>query len=306
MLWNKAFQCNIPHIDAQHKALFEHIEQLGNMHGDISRIPKTIEFLELYTAEHFNDEESLHAQTRYPRALEHQRAHRTFINQIKKLRADYESSGHNLATLMDMNRALVKWLTEHILQMDRQFVEFFRPLPEEVKGAVTFPYRPWIPDAAQGKGQATGMGTKVVGGTTRMIGGSWTDSMLCGIPAIDDQHKELFRQIDILRNRGNKDRVPAVLRFLTDYVVKHFNDEEGLHLRSRYPAATGHRKLHTDFVDTFLELKKKYDNSGGDFAIVMELNKVIYDWLKAHVLKVDKEFAKYYHELQENAQQENS
>jgi hemerythrin len=124
--------------------------------------------------------------------------------------------------------------------------------------------------------------------------------MLCGIPAIDDQHKELFRQIDALRDRGNKDRIPAVLRFLADYVVKHFNDEESIHLKSRYPHASGHRKLHVAFVDRFMELKAKYEKSGGDFSTVMEINKVVYDWLKEHVLKVDKEFAKYYLNLPEN------
>jgi hemerythrin len=253
-----------------------------------------MEFLETYTTEHFSDEESLHSQTRFPRALEHQRQHKSFINQIKKLRSDYDASGHNLSTLMDMNHALVRWLSEHILQMDKRFSEFYNELPEDVRTSLRFPTRPWI---AEPDGEGGVPGTRRV--TTRVIGGSWTDSMLCGIPAIDDQHKELFRQIDLLRDRGSKDRVPAVLRFLADYVVKHFNDEEGIHLRSKYPAATAHRKLHTDFVDTFVALKKKYENSGGEFAAVMEINKVVYDWLKEHVLKVDKVFAKYYLELQE-------
>ena len=125
MLWNDAFRCDIPHIDAQHKGLFDHIDLLGTMHGDLSRIPATVEFLEQYTAEHFADEESLHQQTRYPRALEHRRQHQSFLEHIKKLRADYEASGHSLAALMEMNRVLVAWLKEHILQSDKQFVTFF-------------------------------------------------------------------------------------------------------------------------------------------------------------------------------------
>ena len=125
--------------------------------------------------------------------------------------------------------------------------------------------------------------------------------MLCGIPAIDAQHKELFRQLDILRDKGNKDRVPGVLRFLADYVVRHFNDEEMLHLKSRYPQAADHRKIHEEFVKTFWELKGKYDKSAGEFTAVMEINKVVYDWLKSHVLKTDMAFAKYYLELPGNS-----
>lgn len=291
MLWNKTFECHIPHIDAQHKALFEHIERLGNMHGDVSRIPVTMEFLETYTTEHFSDEESLHEQTRFPRALEHRRQHKDFVEHIRKLRKDYEASGHNLATLMDMNRALVDWLSNHILKSDKLFADFYAKLPEDARAALRLPFRPWTAAEPAAGGRAAGS----------MVASSWMDSMLCGIPAIDDQHKELFRQVDILRDRRNEDRVPAVLRFLADYVVKHFNDEESLHLKSRYPAATAHRKLHTDFVDTFVALKAKYEKSPGGFAAVMEINKVVYDWLKEHVLKVDKEFAKYYLALQEKA-----
>ena len=133
MLWNDQFQCRIPHIDAQHMALFEHIEKLGTMHGDVSRIPKTLEFLESYTAEHFADEESLHGQLRYPQALEHQRQHHAFVAQIRKLRKDYDASGHNLATLMDVNHAVVEWLKKHILHSDKQFAEFFHSKPEEAR-----------------------------------------------------------------------------------------------------------------------------------------------------------------------------
>lgn len=309
MLWNQLFQCDIPHIDAQHKALFEHIDRLGTMHGDISRIPETLDFLEKYVAEHFDDEESLHQQTRYPRALEHRRMHQRFAEHLKKMRRDYNASGHTLSSLMEMNHAIVEWLKTHILHVDKTFVTFYHALPDAVKDAVRLPRRPWIPESSQSfYEKVTGIkvrdtSVKREGAATSVLGSSWTDAMLCGIPAIDEQHKELFRQIDILRDRGNKDRIPSVLRFLADYVIKHFNDEESLHLRSRYPKASGHRRLHENFVKTFTEMKAKFDSSAGDFAVLMELNNVVFDWLRGHVMKVDTDFAKYYLALPENAEQ---
>lgn len=307
MLWNNVFMSKIPHIDAQHKALFEHIERLGNMHGDLSRIPETLEFLTTYTTEHFADEQSLHTQTRYPRALEHQRQHEGFVAHIGKMKKDYEASGHNLKNLMEMNRAIVDWLKEHVLHADKDFAAFYHALPGEKKRGLRLPHRPWIPESSQSFYQeVTGIRTKGAGvvapgtrispggSTTRVVSSSWTDAMLCGIPAIDEQHQELFRQIDILRDRGNKDRIPAVLRFLADYVVKHFNDEESLHRKSRYPETMAHRKLHEDFVKTFYELKTKFDSSDGDFQAIMEVNKVVFDWLREHVMKTDMKFAKYY------------
>ncbi|MCC8165343.1 MAG: hemerythrin family protein [Planctomycetes bacterium] len=315
MLWQSTFQCNIPHIDAQHMALFDYIEKLGNKHGDISRIPETVDFLETYVREHFADEESLHQQSRYPRALEHQRQHAAFINVVAKVKKEYLASGHNLSTLMEMNHAMVAWLSQHILNADKAYAIFFHELPSTKKRALRLPHRPWIPESSQSfYEKVTGIRQKTDtsimtegklrsgGQTTRVFGASWTDAMLCGIPAIDEQHKELFRQLDILRDGNNRDRIPNVLRFLADYVVKHFNDEESLHLRSRYPRAAEHRKLHEEFVKTFLSLKEKYDKSGGDFATVMELNKVVFDWLKTHVMKVDMQFANYYLDLnKENA-----
>lgn len=300
MLWNNIFMCKIPHIDAQHKALFGHVEKLGAMHGDLSRIPETLDFLATYTDEHFSDEESLHHQLRYPRALEHQRQHQGFVQRLAQLRKEYEASGHNLTNLMTMNKEIVAWLKEHVLHSDKEFSVFYHALPGERKRALRLPSRPWIPESSQGFYQeVTGIRakpTEVLGPPqgTRRISGSWSDTMLCGIPSVDEQHKELFRQVDILRDRGNKDRIPAVLRFLADYVVKHFNDEEALHRKSRYPKTTEHRKLHEDFVKTFYELKTKFDKSDHGFNDVMEINKVVFDWLKEHVMKVDKEFAKHY------------
>lgn len=202
---------------------------------------------------------------------------------------------------MGMNRAVVAWLREHILHSDKQYATFFHALPEEKQRSLRLPQRPWIPESSQSFYQeATGIHYKdmpkgVRSNTSmRFIGSSWTNNMLCGIPLIDEQHKELFSQIDILRDKGHKDRIPSVLRFLADYVVKHFNDEESFHLRSHYPNAAEHRKIHEAFVKTFLELKARFDDSGGDLSTILELNKVVYGWLKEHVMKVDMEFAEYY------------
>ena len=300
MLWSNLFQCGIPHIDAQHRALFEHVERLGSMHGDVSRIPETVDFLETYTDQHFTDEESLHQQTRYPRALEHRRMHQGFIQSLRKLKTDYLASGHNLSILMEMNHAIIAWLKEHILDADKAFAAFYHTLPEEKKRGLRLPHRPWIPESSQMSHAATtdvrpeGPAGTDAEAAARRFGGSWSDALLCGIPAIDEQHKELFRQLDILRDRGNRERVPGILRFLADYVVKHFKDEESLHIKSAYPGALEHRKLHEGFARIFMELKAKHDASADAPAVVMEINRVVYDWLKEHVMRNDKLFAKYY------------
>jgi hemerythrin-like metal-binding protein len=66
----------------------------------------------------------------------------------------------------------------------------------------------------------------------------WNKSLETGIAKIDNQHKELFRQIDILMDVKNTDRIKETLNFLSDYIVMHFKDEEKLQADSKYPKRT--------------------------------------------------------------------
>ena len=111
---------------------------------------------------------------------------------------------------------------------------------------------------------------------------------------IDDQHKELFRQVGILLDNANADRVPQTLEFLSKYVEKHFNDEQQLHLKAQYPKMESHKKMHTDFVTAFKKMKQDYDTEGTKLPVLLKINKTVVDWLKSHIMVHDKEFAKYY------------
>jgi hemerythrin-like metal-binding protein len=122
----------------------------------------------------------------------------------------------------------------------------------------------------------------------------WDKSLEIGISALDEQHKELFRQIDILSDSSNKDRVPQTLKFLGEYVKKHFSDEQLWHSKSKYPKAEAHKKMHADFVAVFDKMKGEYDADSGNLAILHKINKAVFDWLKSHILVHDKEFATYY------------
>jgi hemerythrin len=125
----------------------------------------------------------------------------------------------------------------------------------------------------------------------------WNSTLEVGVPAIDEQHKELFRRVDILLDVGNTDRVPETLKFLGAYVVKHFRDEEGLHAKAKYPKAEMHKKMHVKFVSEFKDLKQQYDAVGEKLTVLMNINRVVVDWLKGHIMVHDKEFANYYKSL---------
>lgn len=122
----------------------------------------------------------------------------------------------------------------------------------------------------------------------------WNATYETGVPAIDEQHKELFRQVDILLDSGKADRVQSTLNFLGDYVVKHFATEEGLQAKSRYPKMAEHKKAHADFIATYKSLRQEYESSGQNAIILMKISKTALAWLKEHIRALDKEFAAYY------------
>jgi hemerythrin len=126
----------------------------------------------------------------------------------------------------------------------------------------------------------------------------WNKNLETGIPAIDEQHKEIFRQADILFDRNNANRVTHTFSFLEDYVVKHFRDEQALHLKVRYPKLEQHKKMHAGFMTALEKMKEEYENSGGNLKILLKINKTFVDWLTSHIMVHDKEFTAYY-----NAQQ---
>jgi len=126
----------------------------------------------------------------------------------------------------------------------------------------------------------------------------WTDQLETGIPKIDEQHKELFRQTEILLDRSKVGRIKETVQFLGDYVLRHFIDEQGLQAAVKYPKAEAHKKFHTAFADKISELKKRIEESSDDikFELATEINRTVIRWLKDHIMVHDKEFAVFYRE----------
>ena len=128
----------------------------------------------------------------------------------------------------------------------------------------------------------------------------WDPSLECGVELIDNEHKELVRLVGDLiqaaKNRKAVESAKGALDFLGKYVTTHFEHEESFMKQCAYPEMAEHKRLHADFVKTFLDLKKRYDESGGNLAIALEINSVASNWLINHIKAVDKKFLQYYKE----------
>lgn len=54
----------------------------------------------------------------------------------------------------------------------------------------------------------------------------------------------------------------STARFLTDYVGKHFGDEEQLQMRSKYPDYPAHKQFHDGYKRTIAQAAQELANEG--------------------------------------------
>jgi hemerythrin len=120
----------------------------------------------------------------------------------------------------------------------------------------------------------------------------WTSDLATSVDEIDSQHRELFQRINGLLDACNQGRgkieVQKVITFLEDYVISHFAEEEKYMEEYSYPDAGLHRAQHKEFMESFSNLKRQFETDGPGVHIVISTNQIVVDWLRTHILKLDK------------------
>ena len=127
MPWTPDLSVGVEQIDNQHKMWFEKAEKLfqsGKEHRTKEYLGELLGFLDDYTKQHFSDEERYMLSIQYPELEVQKKAHALFIEQLAKLRSDYETSGGNILVILNANQMVVEWLTKHISNMDKKIGQF--------------------------------------------------------------------------------------------------------------------------------------------------------------------------------------
>ncbi|MBL8097446.1 MAG: hemerythrin family protein [Anaerolineales bacterium] len=119
----------------------------------------------------------------------------------------------------------------------------------------------------------------------------WNESFSTGVAEIDDQHKELVRQLNALyaamaAGQG-KDEIGKILGFLGKYAVMHFGKEESCMEQHRCPAAAANKQAHADFIELFGSMQKRFEKEGPTSTLAVELQQKTSNWLVNHILRVD-------------------
>lgn len=121
----------------------------------------------------------------------------------------------------------------------------------------------------------------------------WSNGLNTGNDLIDDDHRKLVGMINALydamsEGRGS-DVMGRVLDNLITYTKVHFHREEAEMLRRNYPKYPEHKREHDKFIADINRLKTEFDN--GVTINSTHVGKMLSDWLRNHIVKVDMQLA---------------
>jgi hemerythrin len=126
---------------------------------------------------------------------------------------------------------------------------------------------------------------------------AWTENLATGVATIDDQHKEIFKIVNELLDACSKGKgrgeVGKVIKFLDDYVIKHFEIEESYMDKHAYPDYSKHKSQHMQFKKNLTDLKDEIQSKGIGVDILIETNHLVVDWLVNHISKVDRQLGAF-------------
>ncbi|HEY1730245.1 MAG TPA: bacteriohemerythrin [Terriglobales bacterium] len=124
---------------------------------------------------------------------------------------------------------------------------------------------------------------------------NWDSTYSVKIKRFDEDHQELFRIINSLYDgmmaRRGQEVLQNVLHELLLYTEKHFTGEEAIMRNAGYPQLQGQIEQHRRFTDKVKELSVKY--KAGTIGITVEMLDFLSDWLKRHILGMDKQNSEF-------------
>ena len=121
----------------------------------------------------------------------------------------------------------------------------------------------------------------------------WSAKLECGHPIIDEQHQRLFeigsRLIRAVHRGLPRAQVQAQLEGLIDHIRTHFETEEAVLARTRFPLTEEHRGHHHWLLTTAESLSERYRN--GETLVGEMVAFITDDVITEHILREDLKFA---------------
>ena len=89
-----------------------------------------------------------------------------------------------------------------------------------------------------------------------------------------------------------RDQIQQTVTFLSNYVVKHFQDEERLQAQSNYPNYSAHKQFHDGYRRQLAQVSQELLQEGPTVKALGDLNRVV-AVLISHIRTEDKRLARH-------------
>ena len=128
LVWRSVYESGNPVIDAQHRELFNDVNQLlGSMlgEGQIDNVAALVRVFISDVTQHFEDEEAIIKAAGFPGAESHAQLHRTLVDKAHRLADHFARGTLSLGELFEyLAHDLV---ARHMLIVDRNFFPYLQP-----------------------------------------------------------------------------------------------------------------------------------------------------------------------------------
>ena len=134
----------------------------------------------------------------------------------------------------------------------------------------------------------------------------WSSQLSMDVPLIDDQHKQLIAIANTLIKAVSRDLdarvINNVVRRLREYTVFHFNSEEELMEKARFPKRGEHANEHRRLKEQVKQYQRTiYYKENLNPESVINFLKL---WLIKHILESDQQLADFIHEQKKKEEAE--
>lgn len=123
-----------------------------------------------------------------------------------------------------------------------------------------------------------------------------TKDLETGNATIDKEHRELLQAVNKLMEACSMGKgrtaIEPTLKFLLDYVGKHFGHEETLQMQSKYPNMAVHKQFHAEYTRQLKQIAAGIPASGPSVMDLSTLNQHIAK-LVTHIRTEDKKLGQF-------------
>jgi len=125
--WDQSFSVGVAKLDEQHKAILDMVNKLladpkGDVHSET--ISEVLTKMMRYAIDHFETEERLLAEHKFPEFSTHEEMHLSFRKKSVALCLDTISQKDSVPE--EILEYLKDWWTDHILKSDMKYRSFFQ------------------------------------------------------------------------------------------------------------------------------------------------------------------------------------